>query len=131
MKYLALFFVLPLILIGCTKPNRQKPFSNPTESIEIRSEETSTTSNRILKEKNTIEITQNGFLPNNYSIRLGTTIKWINKDSNPHLIRFTDKKESPVLKKNDEYSRTFEQAGEYYFDCAIHTYLKGKIIVEE
>ena len=32
-----------------------------------------------------------------------------------------------MLKKDESFSYTFEKTGEYTFDCAIHTYMKGRI----
>ncbi len=129
MKKITQLLLIAMVFTGCSIQKQTKQYDKPKETTHIFA--TSTENKPTIKEKNTIEITSNGFLPNSYTIRVGTTVKWINNDNAPHIIRFLDKFQSPVLKNGETYKYTFNDPGEYFFDCAIHTYLKGKIIVEK
>lgn len=78
---------------------------------------------------NTIVIKESQFEPQNYRVRQGTGITWINEDTIKHEIRFKDFS-SPKLAPKDIFTHMFDKKGYYTYECALHKGEKGKIIVE-
>ena len=69
-------------------------------------------------------------------IKAGDTVVWINQDVMPHNVEFqpgvtgdSDLK-GPMLKKDQSYSITFNEAGEYAYHCTPHPFMRGKVTVE-
>jgi plastocyanin len=79
---------------------------------------------------NTIRIKNFAFDPANITVKVGSTVRWENKDSVPHRILFADGTYSQVLAATDSWSRKIDQAGVYDYICSIHPDMKGSIIVE-
>ncbi len=79
-----------------------------------------------------IEINNFAFSQDNLNIKVGETIVWTNKDSAKHTVTSDTGSEldSEVLSKGQSYSHTFNVAGEFDYHCNLHSYMKGKIIVE-
>jgi plastocyanin len=77
---------------------------------------------------NEIKIENFAFNPASLEIKVGAIVTWTNNDSSPHQIK-SDNFNSSVLNKGEKYQFTFSEAGEYDYSCAIHTSMKGKIIV--
>ena len=121
-------FIALLVFSGCTT---EKAKNEPISPISMDLTATSSAKTQEIKEKNTIEIKQSSFSPNTYTIRPNTTIKWINQENTPHIIRSQGNFLSPALKNGESFSFTFIAPGEYFFECAIQTYMKGRIIVEK
>jgi plastocyanin len=69
------------------------------------------------------------FQPDQATIKKGDTVTWTNVDPVSHDVKFKDA-ESPDLKKGETYSRTFNEAGTFDYLCDIHSYMKGKVIVQ-
>jgi len=69
------------------------------------------------------------FHPATITIAPGTTVTWINQDSDAHTIAIAGT-ESPRLSKADSWSYTFETAGTFDYVCGIHPYMKGQIVVQ-
>ena len=61
----------------------------------------------------------------------GTKVTWTNRDSAPHTVTsdagFFNSK---TLLKGQSFSYVFNQKGTFDYHCAIHTYMKGKILVQ-
>ena len=77
--------------------------------------------------------TQNfAFSPSTLTIKQGDTVKWTNKDSSSHTITSDSGTElsSPNFGRDGIYSHTFNTAGTFAYHCAIHSNMKGTIIVE-
>lgn len=107
-----------LILSGCTQKTQQnnqqvtpenKPTSNTAQSITIESFK---------------------FNPETVTIKKGSTVTWINKDSAPHTATSQNSFDSGTLSKGQTFTFTFKQEGTFNYICSIHPYMKGKIIVE-
>jgi plastocyanin len=57
-------------------------------------------------------------------------VTWTNTDADtPHTVKFTDAA-SGMLNKDVSYSRMFSAAGEYTYQCGVHPYMTGKVIVQ-
>ena len=73
------------------------------------------------------------FEPGDVTIKKGTTIAWTNRDSVNHTVTGDNDSmlNSPVLKQDQNFSFTFTSPGEFYYHCAIHPSMKGKVTVIE
>jgi plastocyanin len=82
-----------------------------------------------------VEMEDFQFLPKVLTVRVGTTVKFANKDNAEHTATSdTNLFDSGFLAKGDTFSFTFTQAGEYPYYCAPHggpggVGMSGKIIV--
>ena len=64
------------------------------------------------------------------TVKVGTTVTWINHDDMPHTVDSTQGKfKSAALDTDDKFEFRFTEAGEYPFYCRIHPKMTGKIIV--
>jgi plastocyanin len=65
------------------------------------------------------------------TVKVGTTVTWINHDDIPHTIDSTQGKfKSAALDTDDKFEFRFTEAGEYPFYCRIHPKMTGKIVVQ-
>ncbi len=87
-----------------------------------------------------VKITKDGFTPKTLTVKIGTTIVWINTDDRSHTVtsgipgEITLPLNSKLLEKGYTYEFTFEYGGFYkgtyqYFDQATKI-MRGEIIVE-
>jgi len=79
---------------------------------------------------NTILIKNFVFDPASITVKVGSTVRWENKDSVPHRILFTDGADSTILAPMQSWSRKFDQVGTYDYSCTIHPTMQGTVIVE-
>ena len=77
-----------------------------------------------------ITITSEGFTPNTKTISEGTTIRWINMDSDKHQI-VGAKFSSKVLSRGQSYTYKFKEAGVYEYVDSFNQGLRGRIVVTE
>ena len=65
------------------------------------------------------------------TVKVGTTVRWINHDDIPHTVDSTEGKfKSAPLDTDDKFEFRFTAAGEYPFYCRIHPKMTGKVIVQ-
>jgi plastocyanin len=65
------------------------------------------------------------------TVKVGTTVTWINHDDIPHTVDSPEGKfKSAALDTDDKFEYRFTAAGEYPFYCRIHPKMTGKIIVQ-
>jgi plastocyanin len=65
------------------------------------------------------------------TVKVGTTVTWINHDDIPHTVESTQGKfKSAALDTDDKFEFHFTEAGEYPFYCRIHPKMAGKIVVQ-
>jgi plastocyanin len=79
----------------------------------------------------TVLIQNFSFKPAHITIKRGTKVTWINKDTAPHTATATNGKSfhSPVLRKGQSYSHTFKTAGKWGYYCKIHPEMRGSVTV--
>jgi len=80
------------------------------------------------------QVTIQGFAfdPVELTVTVGTTVTWTNEDSAPHTITSDDGQwDSGSFSQGGTYSRVFDQAGSFGYYCAIHTSMKGTIVVTQ
>jgi plastocyanin len=82
---------------------------------------------------NTIAIVKNTFRPANMTVKVNSTVRWVNTDDHPHNIEFKDKAFSTstyLLGAGQSFSQRFLRAGTYDYACTIHPSMQGTITVE-
>ncbi len=71
------------------------------------------------------------FNVNSMTVGVGTTVKWMNKDSVAHTVTSDSGKfESGLLNNGQTWEFTFKEPGTYDYHCAPHPFMKGTIIVK-
>jgi len=71
------------------------------------------------------------FKPANITLKRGTRVRWINKDSTAHTATANNGRSfnSGRLGKGQTYTHTFTRAGKKPYHCKIHPHMKGRITV--
>jgi len=78
-----------------------------------------------------VRIDNFSFGPAELTVRVGTTVKWTNRDDIPHTVVSTDKVfKSKVLDTDETFSFTFSVAGTYPYFCSIHPKMTGQVVVQ-
>ena len=78
-----------------------------------------------------VKIANFTFEPPVLTVKVGTTVTWVNDDDIPHLVAEKDGKfRSSALDTDEKFSQTFKDAGTIEYFCAIHPRMTGKIVVE-
>ena len=71
------------------------------------------------------------FTPAELTISVGTTVTWTNRDDIPHTVVEKGLSfKSKVMDTDEQFSRTFDTAGEITYFCSLHPHMTGKIIVK-
>ncbi|MGA8709107.1 MAG: cupredoxin family copper-binding protein [Steroidobacteraceae bacterium] len=71
------------------------------------------------------------FAPSTVTIKAGTTVTWINEDSEPHTVASDSGLfRSGALDTHESFSFKFDKAGSYHFACSIHPMMLGTVVVE-
>jgi plastocyanin len=70
------------------------------------------------------------FKPATIRVKVGTTVRWTNRDQAPHTVTassgdFTSKQ----LGRGGVYARRFGRAGTFAYLCALHPQMKGRVVV--
>ena len=74
------------------------------------------------------------FTPPEVSIRVGDTVKWVNREKRTsHSVVFPQEggRESERMFPDESWERQFTQPGRYPYTCGPHPEMKGVIIVGE
>ncbi len=79
--------------------------------------------------ENQVIIKDYKFLPQNISVKAGTTVTWINEDTVIHTVEGSGM-DSGNMSKGDEFTFTFDKVGVYEYICGPHPYMTGSVIVE-
>lgn len=90
-------------------------------------------------EINEVPVAQTGVdLPKSYkfdpvaiSIDAGEEVTWTNNDDFPHNVHLLDGSDvTEDLPVGESVSMTFDEVGEYYYECSIHPQqMRGKVVV--
>jgi plastocyanin len=70
------------------------------------------------------------FEPAQFTVKVGTTVTWTNRDDIPHTVVSAGKFRSKTMDTDDTFSFTFTTAGEYKYFCSLHPHMTGTIKVE-
>lgn len=79
----------------------------------------------------TVHIKNFAFDPATLTVAAGTTVRFVNDDSEAHTVTARDGSfNSDGLDTNDSWSFRFSKAGDYAYFCQLHPYMKGTVIVK-
>jgi plastocyanin len=79
---------------------------------------------------NAVGITNFAFVPATLTVPVGATVTWTNHDGDPHTIAAGDGSfHSPGMDTNATYSSTFPTAGTFDYNCWIHPFMHGTVVV--
>lgn len=81
-----------------------------------------------------VSIVNYTFMPQEVSIRVGDTVKWVNRERRTsHSILFPQEggRESERLFPEESWQRQFTRPGQYPYHCGPHPEMKGLVIVAE
>lgn len=74
----------------------------------------------------------------NLVVKVGMTVTWVNEDSAPHTVtsgtppnRFSNLWDSPNMDRGQNFTFTFERAGEFAYFCKIHPFMIATVTVTE
>lgn len=77
-----------------------------------------------------VSIKNNAFNPKETTISAGDTVTWTNDDTMLHDVDLDASGKSPEMHKGETFSKTFDKPGTYGYDCDIHPFMKGTVIVK-
>lgn len=81
-----------------------------------------------------VSIVNYTFTPQEISIRVGDTVKWVNREKRTsHSVLFPQEggRESERLFPEESWQRQFTQPGQYPYHCGPHPEMKGLVVVNE
>jgi len=80
----------------------------------------------------TVLIKNFSFKPANITIKRGTKVRWINRDSTAHTATANKKRsfDSGRLSPGKSYTHTFKRAGKQRYHCEIHPDMMGSVVVK-
>ena len=72
------------------------------------------------------------FKPAHITIKRGTKVRWINRDSTAHTATANKKSsfDSGRLGKGQRYKHTFKSVGKKWYHCKIHPHMRGSVVVK-
>jgi len=70
------------------------------------------------------------FTPAEVTIAPGESVTWVNDDGAPHGLEYNDGSSGKdLLLPGQSYNRRFDQPGTYDYNCSVHPYMTGRVIV--
>jgi plastocyanin len=70
------------------------------------------------------------FTPGEITIAVGDSVTWTNDDGAPHGLEYHDgEKGTDLLLPGAGFSRRFDKPGTYDYNCSVHPYMTGRVIV--
>jgi plastocyanin len=72
------------------------------------------------------------FKPAHITIKRGTKVRWINKDSTAHTVTANNPRrfDSGRLRSGQRYTHTFKSAGKKRYHCKIHPDMRANVVVK-
>jgi len=124
----ALTLIVSVALVACTSTASTPSSGGSTAGPAGASSAASAPSGSV---QNAVAISGFAFSPASITVPVGTKVTWANKDAAPHTITSDDGTtfDSGNLANGATYSFTFMKAGTFAYHCAIHTSMKGTVIV--
>jgi plastocyanin len=83
-----------------------------------------------VKDSAKVSIVNFAFTPGEITIAPGESVTWINDDGAPHGLEYHDGvKGTDLLLPGASFSRRFDQPGTYDYNCSVHPYMTGRVVV--
>jgi len=123
--FIVLILVGAIVASGCTSATNTTPNPAPAPVNTTTPTPASVNQNQ---QTYTINIQNNTFNPSALQISVGDTVKWVNMDSVQHEPKGRVFDSGP-LGQNGTFEYTFNSAGNYVYQCAIHPSMLGTIKV--
>ena len=82
-------------------------------------------------EATTVNIVDNDFEPAETQVAAGGEVTWENTGETAHTVTFEDGEDSGNLDSGANYSRTFDEAGDFPYVCSIHPSMQGTVTAAE
>jgi plastocyanin len=80
---------------------------------------------------NEVVIENFSFQPGTLTVKVGTTVTWVNHDDEPHTVNENNKTfKSGTLDTFAKFSYKFTSPGTYSYFCSLHPRMTGQIIVK-
>ena len=77
-----------------------------------------------------VSIINFAFAPAEVTIASGETVTWTNDDGAPHGLEYQDGgKGTDLLLPGSSFSRKFDRPGTYDYNCSVHPYMTGRVVV--
>ena len=79
-----------------------------------------------------VNVTNFQFQPAVLTVRAGTRVTWINRDTTPHTVTSRDARftSSAGMDTDDRHAVVFDRPGTYEYFCSLHPMMVGKVVVE-
>ena len=78
-----------------------------------------------------VSIKDFAFKPSTVTVKVGQSVTWTHDDSVPHTVTSDAADwDSGNLSKGKTFGHTFEKAGTFTYHCAIHSTMKGTVVVQ-
>jgi plastocyanin len=77
-----------------------------------------------------VSIANFAFTPGEITIAPGESVTWTNDDGAPHGLEFHDGVAgTDLLLPGASFSRKFDRPGTYDYNCSVHPYMTGRVVV--
>ena len=77
-----------------------------------------------------VSIANFAFEPAEITIAPGESVTWTNDDGAPHGLEYNDGAPgTDLLLPGASFSRRFDQAGTHDYNCSVHPYMTGRVVV--
>ncbi|MBV9697995.1 MAG: cupredoxin family copper-binding protein [Gammaproteobacteria bacterium] len=78
-----------------------------------------------------VEIRHFMFSPGSITIHAGTTLRWVNRDEEPHTIVSVEGLfRSAAVDGGESFTFRFDKPGTYRYLCTVHPQMTGTVVVE-
>lgn len=77
-----------------------------------------------------VAIKNSAFDPRELTIAAGDMVTWTNNDAMLHNVDIDNLAKSPRMQQGETFTQTFDKPGTYNYDCDIHPFMKGTVIVK-
>jgi plastocyanin len=83
------------------------------------------------RQPGTIEIKNFAFVPSTMTVKVGTTVTWMNLDTDAHTVtsQHVGPLHSPALSTGQRFSFTFTEPGTFAYYCMIHPFMTATVTV--
>lgn len=103
--------------------------NRPATSMQAKQTSEVTTTEK--KTESTVTIENYSFTSETTTVKVGTTVTWVNNDTVSHSVVADDSSfDTGILAAGEKGSYTFTKAGTYTYHCGLHPNMTGVVVVE-